>query len=144
MVALARQGRKVSEIANETDVPLSSVHMILREARKAGIELPIKASGHNENVFHVSIDTLGPKAASAMTAAANTRGITLYSYLARRQQTVEMAQAGHGKAAIAKATSEPITVIGQWLTLAAAPDCTSPMSRSATPSLSPRQSRARS
>jgi hypothetical protein len=122
-VELMLAGVPVHKAAEETGLTFKEVFAARKAGRAAGLKFPdVRSKPHTVQVYNSHFDTspksLSPTVQRTMMRAAESRGISLDAYMARRKLALEMAQAGRHFRAIMEATKESRTTLGNWFSVA--------------------------
>ena len=128
-VQMRLEGKQAWQVAKATGLTISAVYAAITDARKAGVQFPKigRASpGKNskyspKTVYTMTVEEIGEgRAMSAITRAAEKRGIDVEAYMSRRKLALEMALAGRHFRAIMEATKEDRVTLGAWFSNARA------------------------
>lgn len=116
-VQLMLEGVPPHEAAERTGLTMKAVSAAKLAAKRGGVKFPnLKASKKPKGAvaFALTLDGLGHQALSSLARAAETRGVTLDAYMARRGLALKMALEGRHIRAIMEATKESKTVLTSW------------------------------
>lgn len=120
-VQLMLEGVPQHEAAERTGLNIKAVYAAKKAAALSGVRFPnLKESKKPKGVvnFPMDLEDQSDQTIAALARAAETRGIPLTDYMARRRLAIRMAQEGRHIRAIMEATKEGKVTLANWFTVA--------------------------